>query len=198
MSMVKARWYAELGAPGAAIGVIAAALVGGMALLVGQPVAWALAGIVALGVPLALLGASYGVLIALGLAQPGVFTPVAVLWLVGFPLSRLLHETMTPVLLGGNPTPPDDVLTFLAFQALVSMGFSIGFVWLHERICPIWLAQIREYNPHAERVYARYRVHAKALWEARELKRAQRVAARAPRQGAPSGAAGRVRTRRSS
>jgi hypothetical protein len=57
---------------------------------------------------------------------------------VGFPLARLAHETLTPVLLGGNPTPPDDVVTFLAFQALVSMGFAIGFIWLYERITPAW------------------------------------------------------------
>ena len=197
MPVVQARQLAEVSATGAVIGVLGGAVVGGMAALVGQPVAWALAGAVALGVPLGLLGAAYGVLVALGHAKPGVFAPAALLWLVGFPLSRLAHETLTPVLLGGNPTPPDDVVTFLAFQALVSMGFAIGFIWLYERITPAWLAQIKDHNPYAQRVYARYVAHAEAVWAAREHKRARR-ARRAPRPAASTGAAARPTTRRSS
>lgn len=199
MSTSEARWYVEFSAPGAAIGVIAGAVVGGLAALAGHPPAWALASIVALGVPLALLGGVYGMLTARGLAQPGVFAPAALLWFVGFPLSRLAHETMTPVLLGGAPTPPDDVVTFLAFQALVSMGFAFGFIWLYERITPPWLARIREHNPHAERVYARYCAHAEAMWEARERRRARRQVGRAARQVVPSRATGRAtRSRRPS
>jgi hypothetical protein len=198
MPVTRVRQLAEVGVPGALIGVLAGALVGGLAALVGQPLGWALTGTITLGVPLGLIGAGYGVLVALGYARPGVFTPVALLWLVGFPLSRLAHETMTPVLLGGNPTPPDDVLTFLIFQALISMGFAIGFIWLYERISPAWLLQVKDHNPYAEQVYARYVVHAEAAWTARELKRAQRAGRRAPRQAVPSGAAARVRTKRSS
>ena len=197
MSVTQARQLAEVSATGAVIGVLGGAVVGGMAALVGQPVAWALAGAVALGVPLGLLGAAYGVLVALGHAKPGMFAPAALLWFVGFPLARLAHETLTPVLLGGNPTPPDDVVTFLAFQALVSMGFAIGFIWLYERITPAWLVQIKDHNPYAQRVYARYVAHAEAVWAAREHKRARR-ARRAPRPAASTGAAARPTTRRSS
>jgi hypothetical protein len=194
MSLLQARQLAEVSATGAVIGVLGGAMVGGLAAVVGQPVAWALTGAVALGVPLGLLGAAYGVLVALGHAKPGMFAPAALLWLVGFPLSRLAHETMTPVFLGGNPTPPDGVVTFLAFQALVSMGFAIGFIWLYERITPAWLVQIKNHNPYAQRVYARYVAHAEAVWAAREHKRARR----APRPAASTGAAARARTRRSS
>jgi hypothetical protein len=161
MSLRQARQLAEVSATGAVIGVLGGAVVGGLA---------------AVGVPLGLLGATYGVLVALGHAKPGVFAPAALIWLVGFPLARLLHESMTPVLLGGSPTPPDDVVTFLAYQALVSLGFAIGFVWLYERITPAWLAQIKEHNPYAQRVYTRYVAHAEAVWAARERKRAQRAA----------------------
>jgi hypothetical protein len=194
VTLTQARQLAEVSATGAVIGVLGGAVVGGMAALVGQPVAWALAGAAALAVPLALLGVAYGVLVALGRAKPGVFAPAALLWFVGFPLARLSHETLTPVLLGGNPTPPDDVVTFLAFQALVSMGFAIGFIWLYERITPAWLVQIKDHNPYAQRVYARYVAHAEAVWAAREHKRARR----APRPAASTGAAPRARTRRSS
>lgn len=193
MIAARARQLAEVGAPGAAIGVLAATVVGGMAALVGQPAAWALAGVAALGVPLAALGAGYGVLVAAGWFKPGVFAPVAVYWMVGFPLSRLLHETVTPALLGGSPTPPGDVPTFLLFQLLISMGFAIGFLWLHERITPAWLARIRGHNPAAAQVYARYLDHAEAIWRARERKRVQLTAGRA-RSGSADGA----RSRRSS
>jgi hypothetical protein len=190
MSLVRARQLAEVSATGAVIGVLGGAVVGVLAVIVGQPVGWALAGAVALGVPLAVLGAAYGVLVGLGHAKPGVFAPVALLWLVGFPLARLLHETETPVLLGGNPTPPDSVMTFLAFQAMISLGFAIGFIWLYERITPAWLAHIQDHNPYAQRVYARYLAHAEEVWAARERKRARRAAS--------TGAAARARTRRPS
>jgi hypothetical protein len=198
MSLRSARHLAEIGAPGAVIGVLAGAVVGVLAGVAGQPLAWALAGTVALAVPLALLGGCYGVLVALDIAKPGMFTPVALLWLVGFPLSRLVHETMTPVLLGGSPTPPDDVLTFLAFQALISMGFAIGFLWLYERLTPAWVSRVKAHNPYAERVYGSYLAHAEAVWAARERRRAQRAARGTPRRTGSSGAAARVRTRRSS
>ena len=167
----------------------------GLAAVVGQPVGWALAGAVALALPLALLGAIYGMLVGLGYAKPGMSAPAALLWVLGFPLARLAHETLPPVLLGGSATPPDDVVTFLAYQALTSMGFAIGFIWLYERITPAWLQQIKDHNPYAQRVYTRYVAHAEAVWAAREHRRARR---RAPRPAASTGAAARARTHRSS
>jgi hypothetical protein len=190
MSVTQARQLAEVSASGAVIGVLAGAVVGGMAALVGQPVGWALTGAVTLAVPLALLGAVYGALVGLGRAKPGMFAPAALVWFVGFPLARLVHETATPVLLGGSPTPPDDVVTFLAYQAMVSLGFAIGFTWLYERITPAWMLHLKEHNPYAERVYARYVAHANAVWAAREQKRARRAAS--------TGAAARGRSRPSS
>ncbi len=190
MSVAQARQLAEVSGTGAVIGVLAGAVVGVLAAVAGQPVGWALTGTVTLGVPLALLGAVYGVLIALGRAKPGMFAPAAAVWFVGFPLARLAHETFTPVVLGGVATPPDDVVTFLAFQAIVSLGFAIGFVWLYERITPAWLAKIKDHNHYAQRVYARYLAHAESVWAAREHKRARRAAS--------TGAAARVKTRRSS
>ncbi|OLT14001.1 hypothetical protein BJF78_20525 [Pseudonocardia sp. CNS-139] len=145
-----------------------------MSLLAGFPVGWAIAGVLTLGVPLAVLGMAYGALVGLGYVRPGTFALAALLWLVGFPLSRLAHETFTPVVLGGQPTPPDDILTFLAFQGLVSMGFAVGFVWMFERITPPWLVNIKDHNPAAEQVYARYAQYAAVVWETRERRRARR------------------------
>ena len=197
MSVSQARQLAEVSATGAVIGVLAGAVVGGLAAVVGQPVGWALTGAVTLGVPLALLGAVYGVLVGLGRVKPGMFAPAAIIWFVGFPLARLAHETLTPVLLGGSPTPPADVVTFLAFQAMVSLGFAIGFVWLYERITPSWLVQLKTHNPYAERVYARYVAHAETVWAAREHRRARRAARGASGHAASTGAAARARTSRS-
>jgi len=193
MQMNQVRQVAEIAVPGAVIGVLAGGVVGVMALFVGHPVGWALTGAVTLGVPLALLGGGYGVVVALGLVRPGVFAPAAILWLVGFPFARLLHETITPVLLGGSPTPPESIPTFLAFQALISPGFAIGFVWLFERLTPAWLVSIKDHNPVAAQVYTRYAEHAARIWEARERKRARRRPA-----AVATGAAARARQPRSS
>jgi hypothetical protein len=115
--------------------------------------------------------------------------------MVGFPVSRLVHETVTPAVLGGSPTPPDDVLTFLAFQALVSLGFAIGFIWLFERVTPAWLVAIKGRNPAAEQLYSHYAHHAAAMFEARERRRARR--SDRPRDRSTADAAARGRSRRS-
>jgi hypothetical protein len=195
MSIRSARQLAEIGAPGAVIGVLAGVVVGGLASMVGQPLGWAATGAMMLAVPLALVGGSYGVLTGLGYAKPGVFAPAAVLWIVGFPLARLWHYTMTPVVLGGEPTPPDNIATFLLYQALVSMGFAVGFIWLYERLIPGWLAKIKDGNPYAERVYAVYIAHAEAMWNARERRRRAR---RGTGQGGSRATTTKVRTTRSS
>jgi hypothetical protein len=170
----RVRQLAEIGAPGAAIGVIAGAVVGILSVFAGLPVSWAIVGVLTLGLPLALFGGVFGVLVALGYFRPGTFAPAALFWLVGFPVSRLAYETLTPVVLGGNLTLPDDILGFLAFQGLVSLGFAIGFIWMFERINPPWLVKIKDHNPAAEQLYSRYAHHAAVMWEARERKRARR------------------------
>ncbi|MFD0744523.1 hypothetical protein ACFQ1L_23935 [Phytohabitans flavus] len=67
------------------------------------------------------------------------------------------------------------MLGFLAYQAIVSLGFAIGFSWLHERIAPGWLRRIRHRNPGAERLYSFYLRHAEAQWRAREARRRARA-----------------------
>jgi hypothetical protein len=196
MMTTRVRQLAEIGAPGAAIGVISGTVVGAMSLFAGFPVSWAVVGVLTLGVPLALLGGTYGVMVALGYFKPGTFTPAALFWLVGFPVSRLVHETLTPVVLGGSPTPPADIPTFLIFQGLVSMGFAIGFVWMFERTTPPWLVSIKDHNPAAAQLYTRYAHHAAAVWEARERKLARR-SLQLGKQPATAAAGARGRSRRS-
>lgn len=120
--------------PGAAVGLAAGVIAGGLAALVGQPLAWASVTMLALGVPLALLGGGFGLLVASGRIPHGRFAPVVLYWLAGFPLARLLHEITVSLALTGNVRLPADVLGFLAYQGIVSFGWAIGFLWLHERI----------------------------------------------------------------
>ena len=91
-----------------------------------------------LGVPLALAGGGYTMLLINERVRLGGFAPAALYWLVAFPLCRLLHEVLTTLIITGAPALPPDPLGFLAFQGIISAGFAIGFLWLHERIAPRW------------------------------------------------------------
>jgi len=184
MTENRSRQLGQLALPGAGIGAVAGVAAIGLALVAGQPMGWALATGLGLGLPLVLLGGGYGLLLAAGTVSPGVFAPTALYWLVGFPVARLLHEVLVGLLLVGRPTLPPDLLGFLAYQAIVSLGFAIGFSWLHERIAPGWLRRIRHGKPRAERLYLFYLRHAEAQWEAKESRRQARAAARAT--GRPS------------
>ncbi|WP_216208069.1 hypothetical protein [Amycolatopsis aidingensis] len=169
------RRNAELALPGGTVGLVAGVAAGGLAALVGQPTGWALVTALSLGVPLALLGGGYGLLIAYGRVRLGGFAPAALFWLVGFPLARLAHELLTHLVLTGRPELPPDLLGFLAYQGLVSAGFAIGFLWLHERIAPRWWLRIAPHNPYAERILAAYAAHAKALHDAKQARRRAKV-----------------------
>lgn len=178
------RHLGQLALPGVGIGAIAGLAALGLALIAGQPVDWALATGLALGLPLALLGGGFGLLLAAGIIAPGVFAPTALYWLFGFPLARLAHEVLVGLLLAGRPALPPDLPGFLAYQAIVSLGFAIGFSWLYERVAPGWLRRIRHGNPRAERLYLFYLRHAEAQWKARESRRQARAAARFRSKGA--------------
>ncbi|MDX8029005.1 hypothetical protein SK803_02230 [Lentzea sp. BCCO 10_0856] len=120
--------------PGAFVGLAAGLIAGGLAALVGQPLGWALVTTVALGLPLGALGGGFGLLVAAGRLPAGRFAPVALYWLVGFPLARLMHEITVSLVLTGRVRLPSDLAGFLAYQGIVSFGWAIGFLWLHERI----------------------------------------------------------------
>jgi hypothetical protein len=128
----------ELGLPGFAVGFMAGAAAGVMALVVGQPIGWAVVAVATLGIPLGLLGGVYSLLLVYGKVPAGRFAPACLFWLFAFPLSRLLQEVLTRLVLTGEPGFPPDVLGFLAFQAIISAGFAIGFLWLHDRAAPRW------------------------------------------------------------
>jgi hypothetical protein len=156
-----------LGFPGFAVGFLAGTSAGLMALVVGQPWAWALVAVVTLGVPLGLFGGMYSLLLAHGRVRIGGFAPACLFWLFAFPLARLLQEVLTRLVLVGEPGFPPNAWGFLAYQAIISAGFAIGFLWLHERIAPQWWRRMSSHNPVARRIYERYAAHARVMFQAR-------------------------------
>lgn len=156
MGQVKVRQLAEFSVPAATVGAAAGFVAGGLAAFVGRPVGWALVTGLGLAVPLVLFGAGYAVLLALGKLPAGVFAPAAVYWVIGFPLALLVHSVVTEWTVTGTPGLPADPWKFLAFRALLSMGFAIGFLWMHEQLGRHWWPRIIEHNPYARRVVVSY------------------------------------------
>lgn len=150
MTVSSLRRRAELLLPGFAIGLAAGCMAGGLAALGGLPAGYVAATTTALGVPLALLGAGYNGLLAVGRIRLGGVAPAAGYWLLAFPLARTTHEILLDVMLGRAVGLADGLLPFLGYQALLSVGFAIGFVWLHEHLAPIWWVHVRHHNPVAQ------------------------------------------------
>jgi hypothetical protein len=173
--------------PGLAVGFIAGVLAGGLTAIVGQPAGAAVVAALALGVGLAQLGGGYTMLLINKRVRLGGFAPAALFWLIGFPLARLLHELAVTWYVGGTPTFPPDTLGFLAFQGILSLGFAIGFLWLHERVAPRWWARLAQRGDEvAEEVYLRYASHARAMFEAKERRKAATSRNRAARKTSPT------------
>ncbi|MER6992431.1 hypothetical protein ABT337_23135 [Saccharopolyspora hirsuta] len=120
--------------PGLVIGTVGALFADALAVLGGVPVSWAAVTAVALGLPLAAFGVGCSVLRARGVLRSGAFAPVALYWLIAFPLARLVQDVVTRLVLDGRFALPPQLLAFLAYQALISVGFAIGFVWVQERM----------------------------------------------------------------
>jgi len=156
MNQTQARTTAELAAPGFLIGIIAGVVAGGVAMLAGLPAGYVLATTVGLGVPLAAFGVGYSLLLASGRIRLGGVAPAALYWLFAFPLARVVHEVLVDVLSGRAVVLPDGLVEFVAFQAIVSVGFAIGFIWMHEYVFGRWWVRIRDHNPVADRYVQQY------------------------------------------
>ncbi|WP_061291309.1 hypothetical protein [Herbidospora cretacea] len=168
------RHAAELALPGVAIGAVGGAMAGGLTLITGQPAGWAAVAALTLALPLALFGGVFSTLCGLGGPfRPGLFAPAGLFWLVAFPLSRLIQQVSTGLILDGQVVLAGGVAGFLAYQALVSLGFAIGFVWLHERLMPHWLIRLAGHNPVARTLLQRYVEHAEALNHHRRSRKAR-------------------------
>jgi hypothetical protein len=144
------RQLAELTLPGVAIGVLGGVIVGVVVAGGGASFDVALFAALTLGVPLAAAGAGYELLIAQGRLPLGVLTPVALYWAVAFTVCRVFQTALLDLYAGSEVAVPHGWLDFLAYQALVSVGFGIGYWWLHENFAPLWWIRIRDRNPVAD------------------------------------------------
>ncbi|GAA4920730.1 hypothetical protein GCM10023405_50780 [Streptomonospora salina] len=183
--MPAALQYAEVSVPGVGVGLVAGVFAAGVAAMAGLPAVQIATIAAGLGLPLALLGAGYCILLALGTFGVGALGPVAFYWLAGFPLARLTDQYLVAAVLGRDEVLREPLLSFLAFQAMLSMGFAIGFLWLHERIAPHMLIRIKDHNPVAAGLVGRYVSQATALEERRATATRERAAKRGRGRGSP-------------
>ncbi|GAA1704394.1 hypothetical protein ACFTSF_26480 [Kribbella sp. NPDC056951] len=165
--MTSVKELAEFTAPAAVVGAAAGLVAGLLGSVAGQSLGVALVTGLGLGLPLIVFGTGYAVLVALGKVPAGVFAPAAVYWVVAFPLSLLVHAIATEWVIAGTPGLPAEPWKFLAFRALLSMGFAIGFLWMHEQIGRHWWPHILEHNRYARRTVEQY-VHLANAMEARK------------------------------
>ncbi|MEV0995758.1 hypothetical protein [Nonomuraea sp. NPDC050202] len=126
-------------------------MAGGLTLLAGQSTGMAGLAALALATPLALFGGLYSMLLGHGVFRPGTFGPVGLYWMAAFPVSRLAQEILAPT--GGLL---EGVGPFLAYQAMIALGFAIGFLWVHERFMPHWLMRRAGDNPLAGELLEKY------------------------------------------
>lgn len=146
----------ELTLPGIVIGFGGGLITGGIAAGGGLPLDYVILATLGLGVPLAVLGAGYDGLLALGWIRLGGVAPAALYWLPGFPIARLLHEIVLDLGSGRELALPEALAPFLAYQAILSLGYAIGFLWLHENLGGYWWIRIRDHNPVAARYVGQY------------------------------------------
>lgn len=172
---------AEFALPAMAPGAFSGLAAGGLAAFAGQPPLWSVVTGLALGVPLALLGAGYAALMVTEKVPTGVFLVAAGYWLLGFPAAMMIYAIVTEWLVVGQPGLPEQPLGFLLYKALLSTGFAIGFLWVQEQLGRHWWPRIRDHNVYAERTVERYKEAAVAL---EQRKRATKRSGRQHRAGA--------------
>ena len=167
----------ELTLPGVAIGLLAGVIAGGLSVAGGLAFDVALFVGVALGVPLALAGAGFEILLARGRAPLGMLTPVALYWAVAFPVVRVLHAGMVELYAGAGVAVPYGWVDFVVYQVLLSVAFGIGYWWLHENFAPRWWFHLRDRNPVAD-FFVRHQLQYAAAAEQERRQRSRRKSRR--------------------
>ena len=168
----------ELALPGAGVGGSTGLFAGLVALGSGLPLGLVAVHVLALGIPMALVGGTYTVLCARGIARVGTFIPAALLWLVGFPIGRLIQQVSAGIYLTGAPGLGEPLWQFVAYNAILSTGFAFGFIWLHDKVMPMWLTRIRAHNPDANVLMESYKEYAAAMYAEKQRRKAARDARR--------------------
>jgi hypothetical protein len=176
------RQVVELALPGVAIGLLSGAIAGGLYAVGGLALDVALFAGVALGVPLALAGAGYEILLAQGRVPLGMLTPVALYWAVAFPVVRVIHAGLLELYAGAGVAVPHGWLDFVIYQVLLSVAFGIGYWWLHENFAPRCWFHLRDRNPVADFFITHQLQYAAAAEQERKSRRQRQEARRAQRR----------------
>ena len=169
------RQIAELALPGVVIGLLGGVILGGLSAVADLSLEVALFAGVTFAVLLAIAGAGYELLVARGRLPLSALTPAVMYWAVGFPLVRVLHAGMLSLYAGEEVAVPFGWVDFIVFQFLLSVGFAIGYWWLHENFAPRWWFHLRDRNPVAN-FFIRHQLEYAAIAE-RERERKRAVAA---------------------
>jgi hypothetical protein len=133
------------------IGFVAGLLVGGLAAVAGAPTGYIIVAALGLGIPLAIFGMIYDVLLDAGKLRFGYAAPTALYGILTFPIARLMQELLLTAIYGQGITLQQEanVLQFLVFQGIMGFGYGIGFLMIHNQIIEMsaWRAyrkQVRE------------------------------------------------------
>jgi hypothetical protein len=175
------RQVAELSAPGAAIGLLGGVIAGGLLAISGLSLPITLVAGFLLAVPLAMAGAVYEILLAKGKIPMGTVAGAAMVWVVAWPVIRVVHGAVVDLIAGNGIATPNGILGFFIYQMIVSVPFAIGFWWLHENFAPRWWFHIRDRNPvanHFIRVQLQYAGAAEEEKQRKNERRAARAQAR--------------------
>ena len=132
--------------PGMAIGFAAGLLVGALAVVASAPTGFVIVAALGLGIPLAIFGIIYDVLLDAGKLNFGYAAPTALYGVLTFPIARLLQELLLTAIFGQGITLQQEsgVLSFLAYQAIMGFGYGIGFLMIHGQI--IEMSAWRQYR----------------------------------------------------
>jgi hypothetical protein len=175
------RQVAELSAPGAAIGLLGGVIAGGLLAITGLSLPITVVATVLLAVPLMVAGAVYEILLAKERIPLGTVAGAAMVWVVAWPLIRVVHGAVVDLIAGNGIATPNGIFGFFVYQAIVAVPFAIGFWWLHENFAPRWWFRIRDRNPvanHFIRVQLQYADAAEDEKERQRERRAARAEAR--------------------
>ena len=99
---------------------------------------------------------------------------MALYWAVAFPVSRVIHAAVVSLIAGDPVAVPHGWLDFVVYQMLLSVGFAIGFWWLHQTFAPGWWFRLRDRNPVANYYIRRQLRVVGAMYDEREQRRAKR------------------------
>jgi hypothetical protein len=140
------RQVLELLVPGTAIGLLGGLVAGGLGALGGLSLALTLIAAVSLAVPLALAGALFDLLLTMGRVPLGPLAPMAMFWVIAFPICRAFNAATVNLTAGDPVAVPHGWLDFMVYNMLLSVGFAIGFWWLHQNFAPRWWFRLRDGN----------------------------------------------------